>query len=334
MIALAALLLPASVNAQKKRKTTKTKASTTAVQKQEKKNLNLSAEELWRRFGDAVEAGNKKNAVEYVKATAEKGVIGALFIMGVAYCRSDNAPEFMYEIRPMKSDTTQWVTFMFKPIDFGIKQPDYNKAITMLKTCVEYGQYLESCCWYIANSYDAIGDNDNSYIWAKKGAEAGDYSCMKLYGYDLLYGDGCAADPQQGIKWLKKAHELGDENASMLLSWYYQEQKEYAKAAYWAHQHIKKEKGKAGFFQLGLFYHFGDGVDKDNKKAIECLRKAMEFDKEDLATMNLLAKCYSEEDNQAYKEEARTLATKVLESKNATDQQKDNARGILDMLNK
>lgn len=60
----------------------------------------------------------------------------------------------------------------------------------------------------------------------------------------------------------------------------------------------------------------------------------MEFDKDNLDTMNLLAKCYSEEDNASYKDEAKKLVTKVLESKNATDKQKDNARGILDSLNK
>lgn len=333
---LVAILAPATSNAQKKRKTTRKNTNTTAstAQKKDNVNLNLSAEELWIKFGDAVENGNKKNAVEYVKAAAKKGHIDASFIMGLAYCRLNSDSEFTFEIRPMKNDTTKWVSFMFKPIDFGIKQPDYNKAITMLTLCVENGTYLESCYWYLANSYDGIGDMDNFYIWAKKGVEAGDYSCMRLYGYHLLYGHGCTADPQQGIKWLKKADELGDTNASMLLSWYYNEEKECAKAAYWAHQHIKKIKDHAGFFQLGLFYHFGNGVDKDNKKAIDYLRKALELDKEDIATINLLAKCYTEEDGSSYKDEAKRLITKVLESSNATEQQKDNARGLLDILNK
>ena len=335
-LVLVALLVPATSNAQKKKRTTRKNTNITAstAQKKDNVNLNLSADELWIKFGDAVENGNKKNAVEYVKAAAKKSHIQASFIMGLAYCRLNSDSEFTFEIRPMKNDTTKWVSFMFKPIDFGIKQPDYNKAITMLTLCVENGAFLERCYWYLARSYEEIGDMDKFYIWAKKGVEAGDYSCMRLYGYNLICGNGCTADPQQGIKWLKKADELGDTIATKLLLLYYDDEEEYAKAAYWAHQYIKKTKDSDGFFKLGFYYHFGTGVDKDNKKAIEYLRKALELDKEDLATKNLLAKCYSEEDNQVYKDEAKKLAISVLESSNASEKQKENAKEILDSLNK
>ena len=336
-LVLVALLVPATSNAQKEKKTTRKNANITAstAQKKDNVNLNLSADELWIKFGDAVENGNKKNAVEYVKAAAKKSHIQASYIMGLAYCRLNSDPEFKFEIRPMKNDTTKWVSFMFKPIDFGIKQPDYNKAITMLTLCVENGAFLESCYRHLASTYVEIGDMDKSYIWAKKGVEAGDYKCMMLYGYNLICGNGCTADPQQGIKWLKKADELaGDTFSAKLLLLHYDDEGEYAKAAYWAHQYIKKTKDSEGFFKLGFYYHFGNGVDKDNKKAIEYLRKALELDKEDLATKNLLAICYSEEDSQAYKDEAKKLATSVFESSNATEKQKENAKEILDSLNK
>ncbi len=352
------------------KKVTKTVASTkSSTNKGRSIDYNLPVNELFKRACDAVDNEDSVLAVQYFTHLANVGHPQAMCAVGralidndsgkMSFTREDNGASTKSInsslLRPNGLDIKRGRMYLEKVFDYGkqkdttilwaIEQSanelgwsyydtkDYSKAIFYFKESAEisndkYAMYGLGCI------YDDLEDHTNAFKWEERGAELGHVVCMRMYGYDLVHGVGCTADPQRGVMWLKKADELNDEISSMLLSWYYYEENKYAKAAYWAHQHIKKKKDSDGYFQLGLLYHFELGVDKDNKKAIEYLREAMEFDKDNLDTMNLLAKCYSEEDNASYKDEAKKLVTKVLESKNATDKQKDNARGILDSLNK
>lgn len=60
-------------------------------------------------------------------------------------------------------------------------------------------------------------DNANARKCYQIAAEQGDVSACFLYGYYLYEGIGGEADKEEGLKWLKKAQEKGDQNADKFL---------------------------------------------------------------------------------------------------------------------
>lgn len=91
--------------------------------------------------------------------------------------------------------------------------------------------------------------------------------------YEL--GRGVKQDYQQAVHWYRKAAEQGDAQAQCNLGLTYMFDFEYAQAFYW----IKKaaDQGNAqALNSLGHMYQNGDGVEVDQKLALECFQKAAE----------------------------------------------------------
>lgn len=318
ILLLTALIFPMSMEAQKKKGATRKKTNT-AVQQGIKIDPNLSADELWDKFREAVEAGRHKEAVTYVRHAADKGHKYACYILGISYY-FETSKKTSFTTNSIKDDKD--IVFKYKAGDFGIQQPDYDKAICYLKTSADNG--YSSAYGVISLCYEAKKDEKTAFDWAKKGVDKGDVDAMRLYGDDLLYGTGCVANPAEGIKWLRTAVEKGDKSSTFLLGLYYHISDEYAKAAYWLHRFLSHEPGHyETCYRLAYLYCYGDGVPKDRDKSFIYIKTAYEKC-DDISfsyhCLYFLAVHYENGWGVAKStDEARRLFTKVFEQTDDTD---------------
>lgn len=350
ILILTTLLFSSASNAQKKRKTPPKNAITTATTTQNKdnKNLNLSADELWIKFKEAIEEDCKKDAIYYVKLAAEKGNEFASLILGEAYYFASDNLDLDFPVISVR-DSTKDIIFRYKPSDFGINKPDYDKAIYYIKN------YIDSCSTYFYDhdysyEYDIIGfsyykksDYKSSLYWEKKSAEKGYSIGMKHYGNMLLNGEGCAVNPEEGIKWLKKAADKNDCPSCFLLGdYYYFKTEDTSKAVFWLQELIKRAK-QQGFedtsyysrshYLLSFCYNAGEGVAEDDDKAFFYIKKAYDLEQDNPEYMFWLAKYYKEGIGvEKSSKKAIELFNKVLESKKSSNDQKEKAKDELNSL--
>lgn len=130
---------------------------------------------------------------------------------------------------------------------------DYDKAVKYYQKAADLGNaYAMSRLGdlYLYGSSDVLPVNpEKACELYKASAQLGYVDAMKTMGYEYLYGDnGITHDSKDGIMWLKKAAEAGDENAM----WY-----------------------------LALEYNRGENVGKNLMAAKSWLRKAAEAGSKD-----------------------------------------------------
>ena len=97
------------------------------------------------------------------------------------------------------------------------------------------------------------GQIEKAFEWLKKGAEAGNTSCMIWLG--VLYGDGIGSDPhnKKEIFWYKKAWRKNDSSAPNNLAIVYKNQHKYDLAEKWFKIAIESGDGDANL-ELAKLY--------------------------------------------------------------------------------
>ena len=107
----------------------------------------------------------------------------------------------------------------------------------------------------------------------------------ELFELGLKYhdGNGVPQNSEEALRYYRQSAEQGYDQAQYVLGLYYKgdladipnENPDLPKSAQWL-QKAAEQNHSGGQFHLALAYRNGDGVPKDNKKAIELCQKAAE----------------------------------------------------------
>lgn len=116
---------------------------------------------------------------------------------------------------------------------YGLNEAfDQDQAVLWLQKAVDQGYlpaYVSLGCaiqMNIGKTKDQVVNESDAYqVYCifQQGAQKGDMNCQGGLGVALLYGNGCLANPAQGIELLKKAAEGGDPYSSNTLGTIYEE---------------------------------------------------------------------------------------------------------------
>ncbi len=166
---------------------------------------------------------------------------------------------------------------------------DVQKAMEWYLKAAEQGNLMAQYMLAVAYSSGDEGITKNetqATFWGRKvvnAAEQGNATAQSHLGYMYQYGYGVAQDYQKAMEWYRKSDGQGisSHGQNNLAANIYREavkyygQKEYNKALPLFKQVAEFGNTDAQNF-LGLMYQNGEGVIKDNQKAVEWYRKAAE----------------------------------------------------------
>ncbi len=112
-------------------------------------------------------------------------------------------------------------------------------------------------------------NNKESFKWYQRGANLGNTDAFVNLGYCYEWGHGVDHyNPVEAMKWFQRAANLGNKKGANALGDHYKNVlRDYPKAFEWY------KKGDC-YFEIGLFYHMGEGVPKDDQEALKWWRKA------------------------------------------------------------
>jgi TPR repeat protein len=140
-----------------------------------------------------------------------------------------------------------------------------------------------------------LGKNEVSMSELEKLAEQGDQAAMhkliKIYSpAPTMASNQPERNPTQAFKWVKKLGELGDWQARHWLANCYfigehVEKKDWDKAIALLEQNAT-EGDVLAWIRLAYYYSHGNGVEKDFSKAIEWLKKIVEFEDSSKISLN------------------------------------------------
>ena len=127
-----------------------------------------------------------------------------------------------------------------------------------------------------------FGTTPQEAVELKKKAEKGDVFSQYLLGCYYVTDikiDGVDRDPEEAVKWFRKAAEQGYAPAQSILGACYQRgdgvMKDPVKAVKWYKKSAEQGNAEAQY-NLGLCYYNGEGVVKDPVEGIKWLRKSAE----------------------------------------------------------
>lgn len=192
-------------------------------------------------------------ALEYMRAAADMGLIGAIQDLGNRYQYGDGVVK----------NLTESLKWFKKGSSLGDSISSFLVSYAYIK-----GHGVEK-------------DEKESFLWSIKAAEQGHVSSMVLVADGYLYGYMINKDIIKAIKYLKDVVLVGDKeekiNAAKKLGWIYKKgdniDVNMQEAARWFE--VSAELGDAeSQNNLGLFYHNGQGVRKDIKVALYWYRMA------------------------------------------------------------
>ncbi len=123
-------------------------------------------------------------------------------------------------------------------------------------------------------------DIHESIKWYKKAIDHEDVTSMKIMGEIFYYGrEGIPVDYVQAFKWYKKAAEEGNSEGMRRLGVCYHlgkgVEKNEVEAFKWF-QKAAEEGDSKGMWRLGICYHLGKGVEKNEVEAFKWFQKAAE----------------------------------------------------------
>ncbi len=138
-----------------------------------------------------------------------------------------------------------------------------------------------------------IKDEIKAFKWYLKSAEGGNSDAQYQLGYFYQYGVEIDKDEVKAFEWYLKSAEGGNSDAQYQLGYFYQYgvgiDKDEVKALEWYLKSAKGGNSKAQYklylksaeegnsdaqYQLGYFYQYGVGIDKDEEKAFEWYLKS------------------------------------------------------------
>lgn len=144
-------------------------------------------------------------------------------------------------------------------------------------------------------------DAGKALYWFKKAAVQGNPTGQEEVGTAYYRGDGVARDNLKAIEWWKKAAEGGKSSAMWWLGYIYtRENKDVVLDKKQGCDWFKKSAEQGGeqwvdgvnpsYYELGLCYYRGEGIAKDDAKAVYWLKKAKEYTEEDIDEIDELLK--------------------------------------------
>lgn len=255
----------------------------------EDKNFSLCLEDLANAYylGEGVEK-NYQTAIDYFKRSIETGlnsgypeeIIGDIYFEGGYGVTADKkqAAEYYKKAykKGIKSDET-----INRIGNYYNDEENYSEALKWWHIGEEnnYPLCISNLGW--AYRYGK-GVDENYQIAAdyfKRSIEAGSNSGYPEKNLGDIYfkgGFNVTADKKLAIKWYKKAYEKNFHSNESInrIGKYYNGKKNYSEALKWWNIGADNNYHKC-LENLGNFYYFGNGADKDYKKAVEYFKRAI-----------------------------------------------------------
>lgn len=235
---------------------------------------DLGIEDAWYWLGElayyGVEEGHYKQAIEYWQKAADQGSGLGLYALGARYREG-----------------------------IGVDQ-DFEKAADYYQRAVDAGCLM---------GYNGLGnlsrigggvakDGQKALEYYMKASESADWyihnHAQLLIGYTYLYGTtGVSKDPEKAVEWIEKAANEGYPRAYRQLGELYQYpvapmQKDLVKSFKWFNK--AAECGQP--YNLGLFYHGGLYVERDQEHAVELFLQDVDGGQSAIDSLAALAHCY------------------------------------------
>lgn len=219
----------------------------------------LSASELNDLGAKAKKKGNYKKAVEYLRKSADKGYVLAMFNLGMCYEQGVGLNPSILEawswykkaadkgyapamnslgaICEKKHAVAEAMTWYRKAADRGLlvaqfnlgtilmNQQKYEDAISFLQKAAEQGFAAAQCNLGLLyeRGLGTVQNYSKAFEWYQKAANlgipAGQYNLARCF----TLGIGVAANPNEAFKWYRKAAEQGFAQAQYSLGKCYQE---------------------------------------------------------------------------------------------------------------
>ena len=173
---------------------------------------------------------------------------------------------------------------------------DYSKAFRLFQKAAKLGNADAQCCvgCCFKNGYGTSVDYTKARVWYEKSSKNG---CARaLRHIAMCYEDGLGVDKDihEAIKWYKKAidHKDGASMEIMGKIFYYGRggiSIDYVEAYKW-YKKAAEAGDSGGMWRLGICYHLGTGVEKNDVEAYKWYKKAAEAG--DSGGMRCLGGCY------------------------------------------
>lgn len=275
----------------------------------EYKWLNQSIVEF---YSQAAECGDANIMIELAQyllypVWREDDVYGLTRLIGrEKYCTSDGDISFIddslgrdletqglywYEQAAKSGNTTAMIDLavcMLKRIYYD-KRIDHQRVKNLLEQAAEKGNTLamynlsvimmnERKRTNLESDYKPLEDNVQGVVWAKKGAEAGDWRCQHLLGRYYYYGIGTNVDKAEALKWYKKAADNGSMGASYMAGLLYSELEGEDNKKNAVKYYLNATRVKEAQLKLAECYSNGTGVQMNKLKARECHENAQNED--------------------------------------------------------
>ena len=227
-----------------------------------------------------------KSALKYATEAAEKNdktgltVLGSCYLNGNEVSKNDEkAFEYYIQAAAMGEEIAlNQIGWMYMN-GCGVEEDSYQAFFWYNESAnkqSDVGMYNLACCYQ--DGYGVEQDSEKAAEWYKKAAEAGYIDAMVALGQ---YYQEHMIDFDKAEKWLLKATEAGSAEAMNMLGVFYSDTMcDDTSAVKWYKKAVELNQPNA-FRNLALCYRDGKGVKKNEKKAEELLKQAVEMGVED-----------------------------------------------------
>ena len=146
-------------------------------------------------------------------------------------------------------------------------------GVVYFRIAAEKGHPLAQLNMGVASHFGIGGEPDDvkAMEWYLKSADQGNIDALHNIGMMYFGGEGVDPDEEKGAEYLRLAAEKGQADSCRKLSSYYRD-KDDKKAFEYAKKAV--EYGSIGYTTLALLYAQGIGVEKDERKGAELMRVA------------------------------------------------------------
>ena len=234
--------------------------------------------------GESLDAeGNYEDAFKWFKMSAESGyapaqnIVGTYYLQGLAVTKNVGIAVKWYE-KATKQDYPEAQYNLGSLYETGVGvQKSNEKALELYERAARQG--YASAQYRAGVFYDqGIGvsqDFIEAFRWYKLAAEQDNPDAQLQLGRFYEYGYGVNPNYQEAAWWYKKSADQGNPEAQYYLGKYYEAYEDYPDAAVWYAAAAFQGSADAQC-SLGVLYRQGNGVEQDDKKAVELFSKAAE----------------------------------------------------------
>lgn len=250
---------------------------------------------------------NYAKAVEYYRRAAEAGLPRAQANLGFMYkdgqgVERDPVVAMRWFRRAADNGLTTGMVEVGRLFRFGQGVPrDPEAAAAWFQKAAEKGDPLGEL--NLALLYEAESGSPRAFPLFRKAAEGGNADAMVSLYFAYLRGRGVTVDKTEALKWLSKSAQAGNAYGECLLGYRYENPEwehsptgdrlrppNMPEAVRW-YRRSADQNWAGGQYHLGLCYLGGQGVEQDEERGSELIRKAA--DQSQVYAMVDLANLYS-----------------------------------------